>query len=305
MIRYAGNAFRVVATTFLVLSLNGACLMVDFTEDDMGSAESALVSDNRIILNRIILNNLAVERMTLDGLSLGRLSSSRLSANPEILGHLVDSEEGIEFLEYFTMCALPEGLELVVLADDGETPLYMFPGLIGMAPQWENRAPTLSEQRWVTSCLLSRVNLYGITVPVSIRGQHDALGTTADERGQYIDLEGAFFGNIFQDRDGDGVSDFDVYACRGRAKVLGESTEYLDARVCTEPDPENPGYTLCDFIDAGQCWSPEPSQPRACQRPGRAGGSFSKCRTEPRAADDFRSPGGDRYSEVITVYLPR
>jgi len=203
--------------------------------------------DNRIALNRIALNRIALNRIALNRIALNRIALNHLEANIGSIGTLLDTADGRELFSFVVSCALEEDVTLVVhhptLGD------LTFLGEIGLAPSWETRPLSGSDQRWISACLLARVNNNDVTVQVSLRGPDDALDTTATERAAWSLEEAAFFGDVFQPDN----EPLEMYACRGRDQALGAEVGDMDARDCSEPDPARPGLTLCGMTFAGDC----------------------------------------------------
>ncbi|WP_437755555.1 hypothetical protein [Sorangium sp. So ce1389] len=71
-------------------------------------------------------------------------------------------------------------------------------GLIGIAPTWSTKPLGLIDQQWVSACLASRTNWYGVSVTISSRAAHAAIDKTGTpELLTYTREEGAFWGNLF------------------------------------------------------------------------------------------------------------
>ena len=226
----------------------------------MSEDTQSVVVDNRIALNRIALNRIALNRIALNRIALNRIALNRLQANLASIGDLLDTPDGREVFSFVVSCAFKEGEVLVVNHPTLGT--LNFIGEVGLAPRWESHAMSSSDQRWVSACLLARVNNNDVTVQVSLRGPDDALDTTASERADWSLEEGAFFGDVFQPDD----KPLEMYACRGSAQASGPETGDMDARDCTEPDPMRPGLTLCGMTFAGDCtdFAP-PANKYACE----------------------------------------
>ncbi len=285
----------------MITALLGACIDVEVVS--VAHEEQAVESSNRILLNGLSSSLSSLSRMSTSQIALNRLGFTELVANPELVADFQTSKEGRDLLAYFAKCALPEGLDLVVTDDDQSTVLASFPGLLGLAPEWENRPPTLSEQRWVSACLLAQVNAFGASVPVSLRGPHSALRASKLERTSYVVKEAAFFGNIFQDVDGDDLADLQMYGCDGNVLPHHTGSSYLEDRVCGNPDPNNPGYTECGFVAAGSCFRRPEVTEWACEQPGGIKGAYKSCYTSPGSRESGWPSSAERYDEVITVYL--
>jgi hypothetical protein len=227
------------------------------------------LSQNRLSLNRLSLNALSGDRLTLDG--------SGLEATPE----------GRELLTYVVRCALPENEELSVEIS-GTT--YVFPGLLGMAPQWVDGECDLSCQRWVSGCLLAHVNAFGVSVPISVRTPGTEIATSQFEIAEYDVQEGAFWGNLFVE-DGQEV---EMNSCSGHAMVEGDlehdPNSWLSKRQCAAWDTTHCGFDLTGTCSASE-WSGG-----ACQNELGAAGILTRC------SDDWE--GAPVYEEVVTIYLP-
>lgn len=213
-------------------------------EEPLATSSGTVVVDNRIAANRIAANRIA----------LNALSENRIARNDLLL----DGTD-TEVFAYVVSCALRAG-QTITATFEGTT--HTFEGEIGLAPKWVHRALNASERRWVSACLIARVNKYEVSVPISIHGPHSALSVSKDEAQTYTVEEGAFYGDVFRP-----VGEPIVWvACRGRDQAAGE-TGQLDDRDCAEPDPTNPGFTQCGFTYAGDCADFEPPRSAyACKK---------------------------------------
>jgi len=174
-------------------------------------------------------------------------------------------------LEYTVQCALPESDSVVTRRDGRDVLLH---GSLGLAPQWKHEAMTAVDERWITACILARMNAFGVTVKLSLRGDHDALrNVEASERHQYTYEEGAFYGNFFADPPV-------LYACSGTGSARRAPARRL--RVCTEAAPTGEATNRCGMVMTGACTV-------VCeQHDGVYEGCFG---------------AGERYDEVLTVFL--
>lgn len=197
---------------------------------ELGSTESHVESQNRIALNRIALNRIALNRIALNGLtSLGGAST------------MLDTADNRDVVRYLVQCALPEGSS-VTLSDANGT--YTFDGAIGLAPGWTTSAPSASEKRWVSACLLARTNAYGVSVAVSLRGPNAALTVDSTEASAYSLREGAFWGDVFGE-------EFDANACPGPLKLADSQLSTLPLRACAVS--ADGVTTTCGHDYAGAC----------------------------------------------------
>lgn len=282
-------------TMLLMVSLAFvAC--TDETEN-LGSGSHGVVTNNRIAANRIAGNRIAGNRIAGNRIAGNRIAGNRFEANIESMGDLLHSPEGQELLAFLIGCALPEGVTLTAPDPNGGPGIEFF-GEIGVAPNWADEPLDQSGRRWVTACILSRVNNNNVTVEISIRGPNPALDSTAAERASHSVEEGAFYGDIF----GPVNQPLDWFACQGKDQAAGE-TGGLNDRDCTEPDPKNKGYTLCGFVSAGDCADyAAPKSKFACD-------SFSPdsyyegCETKARFNHHGNTKNHKLYDEVITTFV--
>jgi hypothetical protein len=214
-----------------------------------GVLEGNAVTTNAVTTNGVLLNG-----VTTNAVTTNQISSDLYEIVPT---ELIATDEGRELLRYVVSCAIPPGITLV---GEHEGVTYEFLGDIGLAPSWLDRALGEGDQRWVSACLLARVNRFGIPVSISIRGPHKALKVSEAEARDYSVEEGAFYGNVFRQVEAPIIWN----ACLGRDEAVSESGT-LDLRDCSEPDPSNPGATLCGFNYAGSC-AREPWKPYACKK---------------------------------------
>lgn len=258
---------------------------------DESSTSAEVISVNRIILNRIILNRIILNRIALNQIALNRISTGRLSVNMSSAGDLLATADGREVFSLVVSCAVPSDVTLVATVNG--TP-FEFPGEVGLAPQWLFTRLAEPGQRWVSACMFARVNAHEVVLPISMRGPHPELATTADERASWTLEEGAFFGNAF----GPVSEPLQAFACRGKDKAAGNAGELAD-RDCAAPDPANPGFTLCGMIFAGDCGSFAADQ--ACEVFSARGTFYQDCHTSPIHS---HHDGGDHrvFEQVITTF---
>lgn len=249
---------RNVVYALILASSVIAC--TDPPEEELSGGSQSVVVDNRLAANRLAANRLAANRLAANRLAANRLAANRLELNPIGAGDLLSTPEGIELMTFIVSCALPEGVTLVAEDPVTHDPLEFF-GEVGLAPGWSHHSLNKVGQRWVSACLFARVNANNVTVPVSLRGPHRGLVTTPEERANWPQQEGAFYGNWFVPIN----KPIEWIACRGKDQAHGEGGGLVD-RDCTEPDPNNPGKTLCGFDFAGDCGDYDPpSSDHACR----------------------------------------
>jgi hypothetical protein len=266
------------------------------------------LASNRLASNRLASNRLASNRLASNGLANDKLASTRLQANSET-ADMLNTADGREVYSYIVSCALPEGTMIeadVPGAEDTAPPntIYscnkehcVFSGSVGLAEHWIDRRLDQKGQRWVTACLLARVNHYGVTEIISMRGVAPELSVSPEEAEQYSLQEGAFYGNLFAD--GDGPLDWN--ACRGKDKAASPTNAGLELRACAEPDPNDPTHTVCGFKYAGDCGSfAQLPERHACLTFDAEDGTYGDCIATEENAHDAMSK---LYREVITTYV--
>ncbi len=208
----------------------------------VGLNRRAQSDDNRLSVNRLSMNRLSLNRLSVNRLSLNRLSLNRLSLNSLAAGDLETTNEGRELLTYVAKCALRE-VDILVAQHDGVT--YEFPGLLGVAPEWENGPLTTAGQQWVSGCLLAHVNAFGTSVPISLRAA-GKLDADVSESLAFPVYEATFFGNVFN------VAQ-DMYACTGDMPDVAHALSTDRAlRVCSDAENAD-GTSDCQFITVGRC----------------------------------------------------
>lgn len=162
--------------------------------------------------------------------------------NPDWLA----SQEKRSLLGFITECALRKDQFLITQNDDFTFEFY---GRLGIAPTWNGFSGSLTatEQRWVSSCVLARVNYFGTPVPFNLRtDKKSSLYTpvTEAELDEFPYYEGGYFGNIFQ-------STQKKYVCQGDAPktlLVGKN------RICSIPALEgDSNISACGFTIVGNC----------------------------------------------------
>jgi hypothetical protein len=217
--------------------------VVEAPEQMMVAANRKAQSDeNRLSVNRLSMNRLSLNRLSLNRLSLNRLSLNRLSLNSLAADGLETTNEGRELLSYVAKCAL-RAEDTLVAVHAGVT--YEFPGLLAVAPEWENAPLTTSGQQWLSGCLLAHVNAFGTSVPISLRAA-GKLDADVPESIAFPVYEATFFGNVFN-------IEQDMYACTGDMPDVAHalSTD-RGLRVCSDTENAD-GTSQCQFITVGRC----------------------------------------------------
>jgi hypothetical protein len=212
--------------------------------------------------------------LTNNALTNNALTNNALTNNA-LTNNALEDPNARELLTYIVSCALPEEETLTYVADDGT--VYDFDGALGLAPEWGRPHGRCNEtcQQWVSACVLARLDYLGQHVSISIRGQDDALATTAEERAAYTHREATYYGNIFSQPQ----------------RFLGclSPGETGDPRVC------GPSLDDCVIEFTGTCDD-------VCNRP-RWDGAFPNCHGPADHGHGHGHHGNMGYVGAITVFL--
>jgi hypothetical protein len=236
---------------------------------DVEMVESSALSANALSANALSANALSANALSANALSANALSANALSANALTANALRDPLAR-EFLKYVVSCALDDD-QSITMTIDGQR--YVFPGSLGLAPEWGERHGFCDDecQRWVSACVLARVDALGVERMISLRGANKALKLEKHEERDYPVAEATYFGNVF-------VPGQPKFLCLAPGRTS-------DPRVC--------GSSLdnCPMTVVGSCRE-------ACAHAG-PNGSFVDCSTSGHA----RNP--EVFHESVTVYLPK
>jgi hypothetical protein len=250
-----------VFSTMVLVSCGGT------GDADLTNTRSALITENALTANALTANALTANALTANALTANALTANALTANALTANGLRDPL-GRELLKYVVSCALPDGAGVTVKVD-GTT--YQFQGSIGLAPEWGRPYGSCdgSCQRWVSACVLARVDAAGVEREISIRGDNPALRPVPHELRDYPLREATYYGNIFAAHE-------PRYLCLSPGATS-------DTRVC------GPSLDDCPMTVVGSCDD-------VCADRG-AFGTFQDCRTGRGWS------GGAVYAETVTVFL--
>jgi hypothetical protein len=237
--------------------------------DDIESVQSAITAENALTANALTANALTANALTANALTANALTANALTANALTANALRDPLSR-ELLKYIVSCALDEDDE-VSFRIDGKK--YAFPGSLGLAEEWGKKSGSCGGecQRWVSACVLARVDHAGVKRMISIRGDNRALRPDDKELRRYTDREATYYGNLF-------VRNQPRYLCLSPGKTSNE-------RVCGDSLDD------CPMTVVGSCDD-------ACADEGRYD-AFEDC------SDRGRARRGTVYHESITVFLPK
>jgi len=164
----------------------------------VGEARNAALNANALNANALNANALDPGALTPSMLGGGPLDWASLDGSAQ--GALTDGGErgGLarQLLKYTVGCAFDSTQSFsVTWSDEAGDHTETYTGLLGLAVGWADGALVEPEQQWVSACLASRVNYFGVSVLLSSRSE--LLPSTESERADYPAEEGAFWGNLF------------------------------------------------------------------------------------------------------------
>jgi hypothetical protein len=252
------------------------------TDEPTTQEASAITADNGLAWNGLAWNGLAYNGLSFNGLSWNGLAYNGLAYNGLAFNGM--SYNGLaynglaynglsdptvhKFVEYLVECALPER-DSVTYNIAGTS--YTFAGDLGLAPEWKTRSCGPSCQRWVSACMLARLNKLGQRIEISLRGEHPALKALRPEYKTYESREATYYGNLFG-------APGEIFAC-----LSPDKSEI--PRVCGD------NLADCPMHVVGSC-------AQAC-RGTTDHGAFRDCAAPAQA----RKKSAEAYEESITVFL--
>ncbi len=216
--------------------------------------------------NALMANALMANALMANALMANALMANALMANA--LQHADPTTP--QFMKYLVSCALgpDQSLDLKISGQD-----YHFPGGVGLAPQWGMTGGSCngSCQRWVSGCMLARLDAAGVEREISVRGLHPALLPSWSELTTYTQREATYFGNIF-------APGMPRYLCLPPGAKS-------DQRVCGDSLSDCPMTVI-------------PNCSADCLFQGLFG-EFDMC------SDSGHKGQGTNYLESVTVFLPK
>ncbi|MFT3691506.1 MAG: hypothetical protein QM831_00075 [Kofleriaceae bacterium] len=211
-----------------------ALLVGCVTEEDLSEMQDGVTSTNKLAANKLAANKLSANKLAAQKLGQGSFTGNAL----------IETADGRDVLTYITRCALTPSQTITLKDSTGAS--YTFTGEIGLGSAWTTRALTLSEQRWVSACVLARTNYYGVQVSLSLRGNNSVLATVPNEVLTYSAPEAAFYGNLF-------VAGQSENACISLQKDLGVGSPSYALRQCAVETATGSKTTMCGFAYRGLC----------------------------------------------------
>ncbi|KYF65818.1 hypothetical protein BE15_36245 [Sorangium cellulosum] len=274
-----------------------ACIGAEIDEQPdelIEEAEGAVVVGNSLIANRLALNALTQTALTPLTLSQGALTPGSLSwsSRAAIQNPGTDGALSRELLRYVVSCALrpDQSFSFSWTDSGGVSHAETYAGNLGIADWWAYGP--LSDpyfQRWISACLASRTNWYGVSVNISLRGTQTPLASPAAERSAYTVREGAFWGNVFSST----PYLRSCHAPEGIHRARSMMRDCAAGHLATDPATGGTVTQACGPIAlTGSCDT-------ICNRePDAIGGYYSRCLDNPATSSTA-------YSEVvITSFLP-
>jgi hypothetical protein len=156
---------------------------------DLFSDTDSLTNYNGLAENGLGSNGLNANGLNTNGLNANGLNANGLNANGLFKTWFVSTsyKNQPQVMKYLIECALPAGQ---TTGYGG----YTWTGRLGVAGTWYGGAPTGTQQRNVSACMMAHVNADGRHITVSFRGP--ALSASDSERSTYGKEEGTYFGNL-------------------------------------------------------------------------------------------------------------
>jgi hypothetical protein len=255
------TAKRTLRVGITVGALAGLIGCSDHDMDDFSMTQSEIESENGLAMNGLAMNGLAMNGLAMNGLAMNGLAMNGLAMNGLAMNGLavaggLSSTSGLmttpggrDIVKYMVKCALPTGHTLTKQDQNGVS--YDFPGMLGVAPEWETNSCGTDCQERVSACMLAHVNNSGQHISIWLDGPDTGIGWGSSTNYPY--QEGAFFGNLFP-------NPWQGYYCIGKdldsGSVPGRIGPPLASNVYTNPygggvpcrnacTITNEGYTNC------------------------------------------------------------
>ncbi|WP_438025978.1 hypothetical protein [Sorangium sp. So ce233] len=254
-------------------------------EASTGTSRTSLETVNALNPNALNPNALNPNALNPNALNPNALNPNALS--PAALSAIRDPGEAgdlsRELLSYVVGCAFTPAQSFVFSWTDpaGSVHEEAYDGLLGLAPSWSDKPLGQTDQQWVSACLASRTNWYGISVTISSRGSHPAIDKTGTpELSIYTRQEGAFWGNLFDQSPYLNACHDDISHARSLSRVCAAG--HLDGRG--------------DALDCGMIRVLGPCDSH-CLPLNQRGKYYPSCVNN-------LTGNPDATTRVITVYLP-
>jgi hypothetical protein len=238
-----GGYPRLVAPVLLlsISAVISGCIAPEDETEPLGEAAEAATNVNALNVNALNANALNANALNANALNANALNANALNANalsPAAMSALTAPDDAgalsRQLMKYTVSCALDptQSFSFSWTDLDGISHPETYPGLLGLAPSWIQAPLNLQGQQWVSACLASRVNWYGVSVVISSRGRNPAIDTEGlGETVKYLPEEGVFWGNLF-------TATPAVYACNNS---LGKGYARYRFRECAAGHVDDDG----------------------------------------------------------------
>jgi len=255
------------------------------------------LSTNGFTQNGFTQNGFTQNGFTQNGFTQNGFTQNGFTQNGLTAMDILEADpNAIDFVKYAYSCAMRPDQSLTLTINGVD---HTFTGQLGLAPEWGLDGGSCNQacQRWVSACMLARVNAYGVKVNISLRAPAFAAGSDEDTRTKLLALgpteaadfplrEGAYYGNIFAgalQSDGTATNAPQYNACAGPASNIPQLTK----RFCSSQGEP------CIIFTGQDLWSTCTETNPACAGLDPDDGAVENC-----VGHD-----GLPYEEVLTVYL--
>jgi hypothetical protein len=156
----------------------------DTEEQQQPVIASNVIASNVIASNAITSNAIASGAIASNALAGALLPPEEsgetlgLVTQPEVAVGLQDPDAQM-LMKYLVDCALLPGQALRWTGRFAPFPTATWRGALGLCPEWLTNAPPPQCLPRVSGCLLARNNAFGISVPLSLRGDRDGVNALA------------------------------------------------------------------------------------------------------------------------------
>jgi hypothetical protein len=128
----------------------------------------------------------------------------------------------------------------------------LYTGWWGLSPSWLGGVLETAGRRYVTACMVQRLNYYGTSVPILLEGPHSAITRSTTYAPRYPLAESTVFGDLFSSTTPllGLLPAFNVYVCW--ESLLPQSCGLLglplllEKRICDD-------VPLCGLVTLGPC----------------------------------------------------
>jgi hypothetical protein len=141
----------------------------DDVTDEFGDARRQTL--NRQTLNALEFNAIIADPSANAALTANPLRGDTFRDHPVLAPALRSDPYAQEFMGYLVRCALEPWQPVDFDASGDGAPDKIWYGQFGLCPSWFDGAASPACQEVVSACLLAHVNAFGVSVPLSLRGE--------------------------------------------------------------------------------------------------------------------------------------